>query len=110
MTQALGQKSAPKRTAPPANPDGPVQPLDVPDIGAIPVGDRTSVGVQDGQAVIRTEVNGTAIDLRLPLGDRPPAGAPPPEPAPHPPPPYPHHPPKKPRSSCPRRNPDLHSS
>src|SRR3546814_2382870 len=26
MTQALGQKSAPKRTTPPANPEGPVQP------------------------------------------------------------------------------------
>ncbi|WOF42584.1 penicillin-binding protein [Sphingopyxis indica] len=90
MTQALGQKSAPKRPAPAVDPEGPVQPLDVPDIGAIPVGEKTTVGVQDGQAVVRTEINGTPIDLRLPLGDRsaepqPEAGpAPEPPPAPQP--------------------------
>jgi len=90
MTQALGQKIAPKRPAPAVDPEGPVQPLDVPDIGAIPVGDKTTVGVQDGQAVVRTEINGTPIDLRLPLGDRPavppPEGGAVPEPTPAPPP------------------------
>src|SRR3546814_18356757 len=81
MTQALGQKSAPKRTTPPANPEGSVQPLDVPDIGAIPDGDRTSVGMQAGQAVIRTEIHRTPLDLNNPPRHRPPpppAGAPPP--------------------------------
>ena len=82
MTQALGQKSAPKRTEPAADPEGPVQPLDVPDIGDIPVGDKTTVGVQDGEAVVRTEINGTPIDLRLPIGDR--AAAPQPGDAPVP--------------------------
>src|SRR3546814_8314110 len=82
MTQALGQKSAPKRPERAVDPEGPVQPLDVPDIGAIPVGEQTTVGEQDGQAVVRTEINGTPIDLLLPLADRPALPPPPTGPAP----------------------------
>src|SRR3546814_15843583 len=82
MTQALGQKSAPKRPERAVDPEGPVQPLDVPAIGAIPVGEKTTVGVQDGQAVVRTEINGTPIALPLPLGDRP--AVPPPDAGPAP--------------------------
>ena len=55
---------------PTVDPAGPVQPLDVPDVGTIPVGDKTSIGVEDGNAVISTEIGGTRVDLRLPIGDR----------------------------------------
>jgi penicillin-binding protein 1A len=64
MTQATGQKKAPAR---PTNPSGPVEPQDIPDIGDIPIGDKTRVGIQDGDAVISTEINGSRIDLRLPI-------------------------------------------
>jgi len=81
MTEASGQK---KRPAPrPTDPQGPVEPQDVPDIGAIPIGDKTRVGIEDGDAVISTEINGSRIDLRLPIQDKRVA----PEPEPEPPPP-----------------------
>src|SRR3546814_18660341 len=35
MTPALGQKSATKRTTPPAHPDGPYQPTDLPPLGPL---------------------------------------------------------------------------
>ena len=73
MVRARGHNAP--RSAPPAratDPGGPVQPLDVPEIPAIPVSDRTSVGLEKGNAVISTEINGTRIDLKLPIGgDRP---------------------------------------
>ena len=84
MVQANGQ--AVPRKAPPAraeDPGTPVQPLDIPEIPAIPIDDKTSVGVKDGNAVISTEIGGTKVDLKLPIGDRPPA--PPPAPAQTPP-------------------------
>ncbi|MCM3418585.1 transglycosylase domain-containing protein [Sphingopyxis alaskensis] len=85
MRQASGQKAAPRPR--PVDPTGPVEPQDtptIPDIGDIPVGDRTRVGIEGGDAVISTEINGSRIDLRLPIEQRPPeptrpdAGAPPP--------------------------------
>jgi penicillin-binding protein 1A len=84
MVQANGQ--AVPRKAPPAraeDPGTPVQPLDIPEIPEIPIDDKTSVGVKDGNAVISTEIGGTKVDLKLPIGDRPPA--PPPAPAQTPP-------------------------
>lgn len=81
MVEAHGQKQQRKAPAPAADPRGPVQPLDIPDIGAIPVSDKTSVGIEGGDAVITTEIGGNRIDLRLPI-ERPPPAA---EPAPPPP-------------------------
>ena len=85
MMQASGRAPAPVKKAPrPADPTGPVQPLDIPDIPEVPIADKTSVGVKDGNAVITTEIGGTKIDLRLPIGDRPPTAPPaqsPPAPA-----------------------------
>ena len=78
MTQASGQKAAPRREA---NPRGPVEPQDIPDVGAIPVGENMSVGIEGGDAVISTEINGSRIDLRVPIANE----APPPEPVPAPP-------------------------
>lgn len=77
MTQAAGQKAAPPRST---NPRGPVEPQDIPDIGEIPIGDNSSVAIEGGDAVISTEINGSRIDLRLPIANDAPA-----EPMPAPP-------------------------
>lgn len=77
MMQASGQKAAPRRET---NPRGPVEPQDIPDVGAIPVGENTSVGIESGDAVISTEINGSRIDLRLPLPKDTPAEPVPPPP------------------------------
>jgi penicillin-binding protein 1A len=71
MTDAHGARKQPPRA--PTNPAGPVQPLDVPDIGSVPIGETTRVGVEDGKAVISTEIGGTRIDLRLPINEGGPA-------------------------------------
>ncbi len=76
MTQASGQKAAPRPR--PVDPTGPVEPQDspaIPDVGEISVGDRTRVGIEDGDAVISTEINGSRIDLRLPIDQRTPEPA-----------------------------------
>ena len=81
MTQASGkvpQRRAPSRAT---DPGGPVQPLDIPDVPPVPIADKTSVGVQDGNAVISTEIGGARVDLKLPIG-----GNSPPQPGPSPPP------------------------
>ena len=73
MTQASGQKATPRPR--PVDPTGPVEPQDspvIPEVGDIPVGDRTRIGIEDGDAVISTEINGNRIDLRLPIEDRQP--------------------------------------
>lgn len=64
MRDALHERPSPSpRQA--ADPEGPVQPLDVPDVGDIPVGDDSHVRIENGQAVLSTSVNGTPIDVRL---------------------------------------------
>lgn len=64
MRQALGEKALP--AAPRAvDPDGPVQPLDVPDLGDIPVGDDNRIRIENGQAVLSTKVDGVPLDLTL---------------------------------------------
>jgi penicillin-binding protein 1A len=88
MTEASGKKAAPrpKRVV---DPTGPVEPLDIPDIGDIPIGDRTRIGIEGDNAVISTEINGSRIDLRLPMPEGRPTiqeGRPPPEAATAPPP------------------------
>jgi len=76
MTQAFGQKTAPRPRR--IDPAGPIEPLDIPaipDVGEISVGDRARIGIEGGDAVISTEINGTRIDLRLPIEQRPPEPA-----------------------------------
>ncbi|WP_295319477.1 transglycosylase domain-containing protein [uncultured Sphingopyxis sp.] len=70
MTEATGRKAPPRPRR--ADPAGPVEPLDIPDISDIPVGESTRVGIEGGDAVISTEINGSRIDLRLPIRDRAP--------------------------------------
>src|SRR3546814_16085446 len=74
MVQASGKRAAPPRPKR-IDPAGPVEPLDIPDIGDIPVGERTRIGIEGGDAVISTEVGGSRIDLRLPIEDRAPEPA-----------------------------------
>lgn len=68
MSQALGASAAPSRPAPTEIPDpgGPVEPLDVPDLGDIPIGDGNSrIRIRDGEAVLSTEIDGIPVDIRV---------------------------------------------
>ncbi|MBL4857742.1 MAG: transglycosylase domain-containing protein [Erythrobacter sp.] len=68
MSKALGASTAPSRPTPTTSPDpeGPVEPLDVPNLEDIPLGDGNSrIRIRDGEAVFSTEVDGIPIDIRL---------------------------------------------
>lgn len=69
MSQALGVERAPARPASPTpspDPSGPVQPLDIPDLEAIPLGDSgVTIGTRDGGAVISGDVQGMPVDVRI---------------------------------------------
>ncbi len=68
MAQAQGLKAGSSRPAPreQSDPGGPVEPLDVPDIGDIPLGDGNStIRIEDGGAVLSTDVDGVPIDVRV---------------------------------------------
>ena len=66
MRQALGEpaQAAPK---PNANPQGPVQPQDVPELDDIPIGESGSrLRVRDGEGVtLSTEIEGVPLDITL---------------------------------------------
>lgn len=63
MRQAQGKHSAPPRKK--INPEGPVQPLDLPTSGEIPLGQNSSLRVEDGSAVLSTDINGVPVDVQL---------------------------------------------
>jgi penicillin-binding protein 1A len=68
MTQAQGLKGQPTHTAPDDNedPGGPIEPLDVPDIGDIPLGEGDSrIRLRDGSAVLSTEIDGVPVEIQL---------------------------------------------
>jgi len=68
MTQALGVDAAPVRQAPRSLPDPgtPVEPLDVPDTGDIPLGEgNTRLRIRDGEAILSTEIDGVPVDVRI---------------------------------------------
>jgi len=66
MKQALGEQSAPARETPRPDPSGPVQPLDVPNLRDIPLGDDGSrLRLEDGAATISTRIEGIPVDIRL---------------------------------------------
>lgn len=68
MVQALGVNAAPDRSGPRSNedPGGPVEPLDVPDLEDIPLGDGNSrLRIRDGEAVFSTEIEGIPVDIRV---------------------------------------------
>jgi penicillin-binding protein 1A len=69
MQQALGEKAAPAPR--PADPRGPVQPLDVPSLEDVPelpefqLGDGTRLRIGDGEAGLQLNVDGQPVDVRL---------------------------------------------
>ncbi|MFZ1742819.1 MAG: transglycosylase domain-containing protein [Pontixanthobacter sp.] len=66
MQQAQGKAEKP-RAKPSSNPAGPVQPMDVPDLGDIPIGeDGTRLRIDNGEGVtLSTEVQGVPLDVRI---------------------------------------------
>ncbi|QPC99577.1 transglycosylase domain-containing protein [Qipengyuania soli] len=67
MTQALGVQSTPQSNPDEnADPGGPIEPLDVPDLEDIPLGDGTSrLRVRDGTAVLSTEIDGIPVEIEV---------------------------------------------
>jgi penicillin-binding protein 1A len=64
MQQALGERAAP-RPRPAPDPSGPVEPLDVPELDDIPLGEGTNLQVREGEAVLSTDIRGVPFDVRL---------------------------------------------
>lgn len=66
MRQAQGAANAPKPKAS-SNPEGPVQPMDVPDLDDIPIGENGSrLRIEDGEGItLSTEVEGIPLEFRL---------------------------------------------
>ena len=65
MQQAHGQRRAPApRPAESPDPDGPVQPQDVPALENLPIGE-TNVQIRDGGAVLSTDIRGIPFDVTV---------------------------------------------
>ena len=68
MTRALDVEAAAPRPAPREqnDPGGPIEPLDVPDLEDIPLGDGNSrLRIREGEAVISTEIDGMPVDIMI---------------------------------------------
>ena len=63
MQQAMGKSAPPARKR--ADPEGPVQPLDLPGTAEIPLGQSSSIRLENGQAVISTDISGIPIDVHV---------------------------------------------
>jgi len=66
MRVAIGESALPSRPKPRSspNPEGPVVPLDIPDLGDLPIGDLR-IGGEDGEARIGTDIGGLPVDVRI---------------------------------------------
>jgi penicillin-binding protein 1A len=66
MRRASGKAAAPAaKPGPAVNPSGPVEPLDVPDLSDIPMGENSRLRIEDGQATITADFGGVPVDVRL---------------------------------------------
>jgi penicillin-binding protein 1A len=65
MQQALGDRGAPSPVRPSPDPSGPVEPLDVPELGDIPLGEGANLRIGEGGATISGEIEGVPVDLRI---------------------------------------------
>jgi penicillin-binding protein 1A len=66
MSRALGIRAAPApRPTTSPNPQGPIEPQDVPDLEDIPLGDGTTIGIREGGAVLSTDIRGVPFDVRI---------------------------------------------
>jgi len=63
MRGALGAETTPPRPAPSPDPSGPVEPLDVPDLEDIPLGEGRRLIIRDGEAVIVTDIDGVPVEV-----------------------------------------------
>ena len=65
MNRALGKSPARPRPAAAPDPRGPVEPMDVPDVGDIPLGDAARMRIENGGATIGTDIEGVPVDVRI---------------------------------------------
>lgn len=62
MRDALGERAV---SEPKVDPSGPVQPLDLPNLGDIPLGDVGNLKLDNDKAVVNVQIDGKPLDLRL---------------------------------------------
>ncbi|MEX0342134.1 MAG: transglycosylase domain-containing protein, partial [Erythrobacter sp.] len=68
MNRAVNMKAAPAQPEPreQQDPGTPIEPLDVPDLEDIPLGDGNSrLRIRDGEAVLSTEIDGIPVDISI---------------------------------------------
>ena len=68
MNRAINVKDVPSQPKPreQADPGTPIEPLDVPDLGDIPLGDGNSrLRIREGEAVLSTEIDGVPVDVSV---------------------------------------------
>jgi penicillin-binding protein 1A len=65
MSQALGERGTPAPVRPSPDPSGPVEPLDVPELGDIPLGPGANLRIGEGGATISGEIEGVPVDVRI---------------------------------------------
>jgi len=65
MAAAIKGAGVPARPTPRPDPSGPVEPLDVPELGDIPLGEGATLRIRDGEAVIESELGGVPVGVRV---------------------------------------------
>ena len=65
MRAALSGQDVPAKPVPRPDPSGPVEPVDVPELEDIPLGDNTRLTIRDGEAVITSEIDGVPVEARM---------------------------------------------
>ena len=69
MRGALGAAAAPPRPTPAPDPSGPVEPMDVPELEDIPLGDGRRLRIRDGEVVIITDIDGVPVEVGVRDGE-----------------------------------------
>ncbi len=69
MRSALGAEAAPPRPVPSPDPSGPVEPMDVPELDDIPLGDGRRLIIRDGEAIIVSDIDGVPVEVGVRNGD-----------------------------------------
>ncbi len=65
MRGALSGASGPATPRPSPNPSGPVEPLDVPELEDIPLGDGGTLSIRDGEAIFTGDIEGLPVEARI---------------------------------------------
>ncbi|MDF1834137.1 MAG: transglycosylase domain-containing protein [Alteraurantiacibacter sp. bin_em_oilr2.035] len=69
MRGALGASAAQPGPMPSPDPSGPVEPMDVPDLEDIPLGDGHHLIIRDGEAILVTDIDGVPVEVGMRDGD-----------------------------------------